>query len=175
VIEILRVRSDADIADASALVWAFFAFLDERYPEMRAEIAAYVAGQQVAEKLAAFAEHFNPPAGECLLARRDGAPVGIVMLKPGGAGWCELNRMYVAPEARGHGVGRRLAAEIVETARALGYAEVRLSALHRHDEALPLYRSLGFAPCPPYAGGGPADDPRIRFMRLPLGAQTETA
>ena len=78
------------------------------FPERAAAIDAYLIAQDFEGQLAAFRGHFNPPRGECLLARLDGAPVGVVMLKPYAAGVCELNRMYVVPAARGRGVGRRL-------------------------------------------------------------------
>jgi len=80
---------------------------------------------------------------------------------------CEMNRMYVAPEARGHGIGRMLGERIVAVARARGYAEMRLDAWPRHDEALPPYRSLGFQPeedPPDYA----RDDPYFQCSRLAL-------
>ncbi|MBX2856658.1 MAG: GNAT family N-acetyltransferase, partial [Rhodobacteraceae bacterium] len=118
-------------------------------------------------QLAEFATHFNPPAGECMLARLDGAPVGIVMLKPERPGVCELNRMYVADAARGHGVGRRLCEELIAEARRLHYLEIRLDAVDETIEALPLYRKLGFEhdPNPPEFV---KIDPEIVSLRMPL-------
>ncbi|MFQ5622763.1 MAG: GNAT family N-acetyltransferase [Paracoccaceae bacterium] len=52
--------------------------------------------------------------------------------------------MFVRPAARGHGVGRKLCERLIERARELGYAPMKLDALHCHRGALPLYRSLGF-------------------------------
>jgi putative acetyltransferase len=65
----------------------------------------------------------------------------------------ELKRMYVLPEARGRGLGRRLLVELEEQARALGYASVVLETGDLQPEALGLYRSSGYEriPCwPPY-------------------------
>ena len=140
------VRSDADVAAASALARAFFAYMRETYPEQAMTIDAYLEDQDFEGQLAAFRSHFNPPKGECLLARSAGEPVGIVMLKPYAPGVCELNRMYVTGAARGRGVGRALCEALIARARTLGYREIRLDTPNERVEALPLYRSLGFLP-----------------------------
>ncbi len=64
----------------------------------------------------------------------------------------ELKRMYVVPDARGLGLGRRVLVELEEHARRLGYTSVVLETGTR-PEALGLYESAGYArrPCwPPY-------------------------
>ena len=66
----------------SQLAREFFAYMRATYPERAAAIDAYLIAQDFEGQLADFRAHFNPPRGECLLARLDGAPVGIVMLKP---------------------------------------------------------------------------------------------
>lgn len=163
-VRIAPVRSDEDVAAAVALAWEFVALLHERYPERAESIDAYLKEQRFEDMLAAFRTFFNPPKGECMLARLDGEAVGIVMLKPVDARACEMNRMFVQARARGRGLGRALCLALFERAIALGYAEMRLGALDRHVEALPLYASLGFEtdPNPPaYA----ADDPGVISLR----------
>lgn len=166
-ITISTVRSEADIADTTLLVWEFFDVLRLRYPDMIAVMDAYIEGQEVAARLADFATHFNPPAGECFLARRNAEPVGIVMLRPRPDGNAELNRMYVRETARGTGIGRSLCSRAIEMARVLGYPAIWLSLLNRHVEAIPLYTSLGFQrlqdPEEPLAV-----DERVITMRLGL-------
>ena len=164
-IEIAPVRSDAEIAAASTLARDFFGYMRATYPESIATIDAYLVSQDFEGQLARFRDHFNPPHGECLLARLDGTAVGVVMLKPYAPGVCELNRMYVAHVARGRGVGRALCEEIIADARALGYREIRLDALNERVEAVPLYRRLGFGPDPEPPG---YDDPRVISLRMPL-------
>ncbi|QHQ36825.1 GNAT family N-acetyltransferase [Algicella marina] len=138
------VRTAEDIADVTRLTWAFFDYIVTRYPAKKAMIDNYIALQDVAGKLRDFATYFNPPAGECLLARLDGTAAGIVMLRPEGPGLCELNRMYVTPEERGNGVARALCLRLMAEARMLGYSEMRLDAVDETVEAVPLYRKLGF-------------------------------
>ncbi|SEA31847.1 GNAT family N-acetyltransferase [Rubrimonas cliftonensis] len=172
-IAVRPARGADDIAAATRLAWEFVDFLNHRYPEMREEIAAYLKDQRFAEMLAEFPRWFNPPAGECMLATRDGLAIGIVMLKPSTAPAagraCEMNRMFVTPSARRLGVGRVLCAALIAEAARLGYDEMRLSALDRHDEALPLYRSLGFAHdrhAPPSPAGARAIDMKLSLPSL---------
>ncbi len=167
-IQIAPVRSDAEIAAAAQLARDFFAYMRATYPELGAAIDAYLILQDFEGQLATFRDHFMPPHGECMLARLDGAPVGLVMLKPYDTpGVCELNRMYVARAARGRGVGRALCEALLARARALGYREVRLDALNERVEAVPLYRKLGFLPDPDppaYA----RNEPGVISLRMPL-------
>ena len=169
--EIVKARSDTDIVDVTELAWAFVAFLLDRYPERADQIRQYLVEQRFKEMLADFRDHFNPPQGECMLARLNGAPVGIVMLKPLTDDVCEMNRMFVLPDARGKGIGRALCHALIAEARALGYHEMRLGALDRHKEALPLYHSLGFAPDPAPPSYLP-DDPTVIRLRLLLVPKT---
>lgn len=143
---IARVRTEAEIAEATALVWEFFNFLRERYPDLGEAHDRYIAEQDVAGGLADFRNVFLPPQGECLIARTEGEIVGLVMLKRRTLDVCEMNRMFVRESARGLGLGRALATTMIGEARDLGYRRIALGALSRHVEALPLYRSLGFRP-----------------------------
>lgn len=142
------VRSDADVTAACALAREFFAYMRAAFPERAADIDAYLVDQDFEGQLASFRDHFAPPEGECLLARLDGAPAGVVMLKPYGPGVCEMNRMYVTRAARGRGIGRALCETLIARARDLGYREMRLDTLNEQVEAVPLYRRLGFGPDP---------------------------
>src|SRR4051794_41634888 len=65
-------------------------------------------------------------------------------------GWCELKRLYVAPRARGAGLGRKLLDVILAEARRIGYREMRLDTLPTMAEAVALYRSAWFVPVEPY-------------------------
>ncbi|MEP1206910.1 MAG: GNAT family N-acetyltransferase [Rhizobiaceae bacterium] len=109
---------------------------------------------------------FAPPGGECLLVKLGDQPVGILMMKPHSEGVCEMNRMFVRPKARGHGVGRALCNRVIERSRELGYEIMILSALDRHDEAIRLYRSLGFEQDsrPPGAAGATQREVQMRLV-----------
>lgn len=167
VISIAPVGGDEDVAAAAQLARDFFSYLREKFPESAAAIDAYLVIQDFEGQLADFRANFSPPHGECMLARMDGAPVGVVMLKPYAPGVCELNRMYVAREARGRGVGRGLCEGLIARPREIGYREMRLDALNERVEAVPLYRKLGFLPDPDppdYA----RNEPGVVSFRMPL-------
>lgn len=101
------------------------------------------------------ANHFglNPEdvAGErgaFLVVHHDGAPVGCGALRRLDGETGELKRMYVSPDARGLGLGRRLVAALEAEARALGIRRLVLETGTRQHAALALYRATGFQPIP---------------------------
>jgi ribosomal protein S18 acetylase RimI-like enzyme len=57
---------------------------------------------------------------------------------------CELWSVYVAPEACGRGLARRLVQRCIDLGRALGYEAIVLSVTSQNTPALARYESLGF-------------------------------
>ncbi|MGU3493814.1 GNAT family N-acetyltransferase [Xanthobacteraceae bacterium A53D] len=115
---------------------------------------------------------YGPPWGALLLARDDaGQAVGCVALRPLEAGVCEMKRLYVAPEGRGAGLGRALVARILQRAREIGYAQMRLDTLEGMATAQALYAEAGFAPIEPYYA---TPVPGTVFMGLRLGPDKAT-
>jgi GNAT superfamily N-acetyltransferase len=108
--------------------------------------------QDFATELATLPGKYAPPAGELLLARgHDGVPLGCVGLRPiPPDGCCEMKRLYVAPAARGLGLGRALVEAVIGEAARIGYGEMRLDTLPTMTEAITLYRAAGFSPIAPY-------------------------
>ncbi|HEX5050910.1 MAG TPA: GNAT family N-acetyltransferase [Planctomycetota bacterium] len=88
--------------------------------------------------------------GRFLVVHRDGVPVGCGAVRLLDAGTAELKRMYIAPELRGLGLGRRLVEALEAEARALGARRLVLETGVRQHAALALYRAAGFAPIPLY-------------------------
>jgi len=148
IVELVAVRTEPDAELIRCLVASFLSWLRARYPEMKDEIDAYMTGQNLHSDLDHLLDVFSPPNGECLLARIDDEPAGMVMFKRFDDSTCEMNRMYVTDVARGKGVARQLCNRLTDRARALGYDSMLLTALDRHREALGLYRSLGFVETP---------------------------
>ncbi len=115
------------------------------------------------------------PRGRLLLAEQAGRPVGLVGLKPIEAELAEVKRMYVRPELRGQGLGRRLLRELLAQADELGYRRVRLETAVFMREALQLYRSLGFVETGPYAGAESEVSeigPQMRYLQWTSAARS---
>jgi GNAT superfamily N-acetyltransferase len=143
-LEIIHVRLEPDADVVRLLVADCVTWLHSIYPGEAAAVDAYFRAQDLPGQMRNLLTIFRPPRADCLLARLDGFAVGTVMVKPHAEGICEMNRMYVRDAARGQGVGRALVAELLETARGLGYRRMMLAAGPRHDAALRPYESFGF-------------------------------
>lgn len=57
---------------------------------------------------------------------------------------CELQKLYVLPEARGNGLGKVLTERCIDAARTFGFGRVYLETLPHMTSALSLYRNMGF-------------------------------
>jgi GNAT superfamily N-acetyltransferase len=141
---------------------------------VRALFQAYAAGlsvdlayQDFASELAGLPGDYAPPRGALLLARdATGEPIGCVALHPrGGDGLCEMKRLYVAPSARGMGLGAGLMRAIIAAARDLGYRAMRLDTLPDMRAAQAMYAAAGFRPIAPYYDGAA---PGTIFLELAL-------
>jgi GNAT superfamily N-acetyltransferase len=94
---------------------------------------------------------FYPPSGRFYVVQHAGNYVGVGCLKSLTSSVAEIQRMYVQPEVRGVGAGRRLLEQLLADARAIGYRTVRLESLTFLSAAHTLYRSAGFVDITPYA------------------------
>ena len=111
-----------------------------------AELAArFEAGFDPARSIPAAAEDLTPPSGLLLIARRREQPVGCGALKFHGREPAELKRMWVSPDARGLGLGRRLLSSLEQSAAEAGATAVRLETNGALTEAIALYRDAGYA------------------------------
>ncbi|MFC7234350.1 GNAT family N-acetyltransferase [Halosegnis marinus] len=132
----LRVRR-ATAADTETLVPLYRAAYDTAadlgYPNgMQAVEAEYVRGW--------FDE--EPPSAE-FVAERDDTVVGAIrVLEERDVPF--LERLAVAPDAQGEGVGGRLFARAERYAREAGYDRVRLGTFTDHPFLLDFYESRGY-------------------------------
>lgn len=133
--------------DATLLIGALNAELAARYPEPGAN-------------------HFRldpdevaPGNGIFLVARWFGRPVGCgamrklrepALVREIGPQAGEIKRMYVAPDARGQGVGRALLTRLEAEAHRLGLARLVLETGTRQTDAIALYRRAGYSDISPY-------------------------
>lgn len=80
------------------------------------------------------------------VADGDGKLVGCCGIYPVDADACELRKMYLAPAARGHGVGKRLLDRALAFARGLGFRRVELETASVLERAIAMYTGAGFRP-----------------------------
>ncbi len=93
---------------------------------------------------------YRPPGGALFLAtvgREAAGCTGVRRIQPH---VCELKRLYVRPDYRGWGIGRRLTRAALNGARTLGYRSLVLDTLPTMGSAIQLYRAMGFQPIPEY-------------------------
>jgi putative acetyltransferase len=107
-------------------------------------------------------ETMKGPSVSFLVARLDGVPVGSGALLHDPRGFGEIKRMYLTPQSRGQGIGRKILERLIAIADEAGLAPLRLETGNRNLEALSLYRSLGFVERGPF--GDYAPDPNSVFL-----------
>jgi GNAT superfamily N-acetyltransferase/DNA-binding MarR family transcriptional regulator len=107
-------------------------------------------GFDPSRSISADAGELSEPAGLLLVARLRDEPIGCGALKLHGTEPAEIKRMWVAPTARGLGVGRRILAELERNARRRGVGSVRLETNKILREATGLYRSAGYVEVDPF-------------------------
>lgn len=78
-----------------------------------------------------------------------GRLIGCFGLYPVDAERVELRKMYLRPEARGRGLGRRLLERAVARARALGFRCLELQTATILATAVAMYTRRGFTPFEP--------------------------
>ncbi len=122
-------------------------------------------------EIATLPSPYEAPTGVLLLARDEaGAAVGIVGIRQQDVDACEIKRLFVREEARGHGLGRALARAALDHARVLGYKQCYLTSLPGSmPGALRMYRSLGFSDTDAFRDFGHVPDGvGLVFMKRPL-------
>lgn len=122
----------------------------ELFQEYADGLGVDLAFQDFASELATLPGRYAPPAGQVLIAWRDGDAMACVAMRPLERGRCEMKRLYVRPQARGESLGRRLIERLCRAAREAGHREMVLDTLPTMVPARELYRSLGFEPVEPY-------------------------
>lgn len=102
------------------------------------------------EEVAGLPGEYAGPSGALLVALDGRAGAGCVALRKLDDRTCEMKRLYVRPKYRGRSVGRGLVTDIIARAQKLGYARMRLDTRPSMQNAIALYRSLGFREIPAY-------------------------
>lgn len=131
------ITIDAEDPENSDVGWCvdqYFAEIGERFEQ----------GFDPARAIQLPVEDLTPPRGLVLIARLRERPVGCGFLRFDGAGPVHLKRMWLSPDVRGSGLGRRLLGELERQAAAGGASAVRLETNRALTEAIGLYRAAGY-------------------------------
>jgi putative acetyltransferase len=106
--------------------------------------------QDFSEELNNLPGQYASPSGRLLIAMYGDKPAGCIALRKLGHEVCEMKRLYIKPQFRGLGIGRALTEAIIDEAKRIQYARMRLDTVPSMKEARALYVSLGFKEIKPY-------------------------
>ena len=139
-IEVEIAREPPDSALAAELLSRYYGELDSRFP----------AGFLPERTVSLPSEELVVPQGAFLVAYLDGRAVGCGAVRKLDGNVAEIKRMWIDPDVRGRGIGRRLLASLEALGAELGCKVVRLDTSAHLPEAMGLYRSSGYREIPAY-------------------------
>lgn len=153
-IEIIDVQTQADIASAKTIFLEYLAFIER-------ELGETLTFQNTDTE---FSDFPNRYAG-LFLAKISQKPAAACAVKLFSPGICELKRLYVRPEFRGHNLGLKLTQTSLAFARTQGFRQMYLDTNPGLTHANRLYEALGFRDIEKYY-----DNPLMcsRYMALDL-------
>jgi GNAT superfamily N-acetyltransferase len=134
------VRTTSDNLDFRSLIAQLDKGLWERYTEAGPDYW----GNNIIE--------FNP---HVVLIYQDEIAVGCGCFKEKDESTVELKRMFVQESARGLGFAKLLITQLEGWARELNYSVIVLETLYKQEEAISLYKKVGYVITdnyPPYVG-----------------------
>ncbi len=141
------------------------------FEEYAASLSFDLSFQNFRQELDGLPGDYSPPGGGLWLATADrGEPAGCVALRRLGPSVGEMKRLFVRPEHRGTGLGKRLAETVLEEAAGIGYERIRLDTTPEMAGAIRLYESLGFTRIAPYRAN-PIEG--ALYMEIRLGGASQ--
>ena len=133
--------------------------------EYAASLEVDLAFQDFRQEVESLPGEYVAPRGCLLLALAEAGPIGCVGVRPLDPDRCEMKRLYVRPQARGTGLGHRLAVAAIDFGRSAGFRAMRLDTLPSMRSAQSLYRLIGFKEIAAYRSSPVAGN---LFMELEL-------
>jgi DNA-binding MarR family transcriptional regulator/GNAT superfamily N-acetyltransferase len=154
----LLVRAMRDVERLLIAASAEIRPADPEHPDARYCLAEYVAelnrrstrGFDPTVGATALPHEVRAPAGQFFVAYLHGEAIGCGAVKHHADAPAEIKRMWIAPEARGLGLGRRLLETLEACALAGGARVARIETSTVLTEALSLYHSTGWVDVPPF-------------------------
>ncbi len=148
---VLREAEKADIQGVRSL-----------FLEYQAWLGVDLCFQGFEEELATLPGLYAPPKGVIFVVASASSISGCVAIRPRSEVEAELKRLYLRPEARNRGNGRRLFEAAMSRAGRIGYRSVVLDTLPSMSAAKALYLGYGFSRISPYYNN---PEPGAEFYR----------
>jgi GNAT superfamily N-acetyltransferase len=142
-----ELEQDADLV--RQVFWEYLQWADAR---LRREYGIELDIESLQQQSMRELDKFAPPQGSLLLAMDGTRVAGVACMRQLDEQTVEIKRMYVRQPYRGRGIGRALLRGLLEQAKEVGYALVRLDSTRFMRQAHALYRSEGFREIGPYPG-----------------------
>lgn len=135
--------------------------------EADSELARYLQIQGYDAELLHLEEKYGMPYGRLYLAYVGGEAAGCIGLRRMDERTCEMKRLYVRPQYRGHRIADHLVRRVIADAQHIGYRAMLLDTMPFLPAAVQLYRKYGFYEIRRY-NDSPVED--AIYMRLDLPA-----
>ncbi len=137
----MRIRTvDPAHPEAKRCLQRYFSELDERFD----------TGFDLSTSIASDHSGFRPPSGRFLIGETAGRAVACGGLYRTGPDVAYIKRMWVDPDARGMGLGRRMLEALEASAREMGCGTAQLETHASLETAIRLYRSAGYREVAPF-------------------------
>ena len=119
--------------------------------------------QDIENELKQLNRVYGHPTGLIILAKADDEFVGVACMRDLGKSVAEIRRMYVKPDYRGKGLGRKILNKLVSESKRLNFRFLRLDTVPDMESAIHLFVSKGFYEIEDF-GTNPFEG--ARFMEL---------
>ncbi|BAY27983.1 GCN5-related N-acetyltransferase [Calothrix sp. NIES-2100] len=146
-LKIIQFQAEKHQSDIRQLWWEYFNWSNLIFTH---ELGISFDVSQFVEQYIAQIDEFAPPTGRLLLGEYNNKIVGCAGLRNIGENVGEVKRMFVRQEFQRKGIGRSLLRAMINEARSVGYAKLRLDTAPFTKAALSLYRYFGFYEIEPY-------------------------
>lgn len=110
----------------------------------------------VDESIKSLSNHFNRPRATYYVVEKNDEILGGAGIAPldgyKDENYCELQRMFLLPQARGTGAAKDLMQQCLAFAKMQGYTHCYIETMESMQRAVSLYQSFGFEPIPEALG-----------------------
>lgn len=108
------------------------------------DFAKYLEIQNYDSELEHLEDKYGLPYGRLYIVKVENKVAGCIGLRKIDDKNCEMKRLYVSPEFRGHKIANKLVTLIIDDAKKIGYKHMLLDTLPFLEEAIHLYKNFGF-------------------------------